>query len=1734
MKKRILAAILAISLVVTGLSITKPAPKEVKAAGTVSNKDMLGIKVQTKTNADETVDLRILSSVDSLDYEAVGFQVWYGSAASNPTNQNVTATFTTTTVLDRIEAGVSYNFSPQIIDTSSEYFVTGTIRGISPTKLDQNFYVKTFCIPSGGTASDRVYGPGRFFSVSDATATRTVNVPLAMSSNPGTTLSNITLAGIQTQATVLAYLEGYAHLRVTVPYDYSSKKTLPSASIVAVGENKTIYRNLESPLTVKTSGTTVTVTGDETWITKYLELNPNETEFVIASAADLYGLASYTNSHGMSGKKIYLIADIDLNDGKGTASESGFVRSDGTTPYPWEPIGNWQYFKFDGSFDGNMHTISGLYANSTSQCQALFEATYGATIENIRLENSYIQSSDQWVGSIVGRGFGGMFNNLYSNAIVKGGRAFVGGLFGQLETSAATLNSCWFDGTIVSTSSGNSAGFVGGLVGYAAGPVTISSCLNSGHMDITGTSNTEAGTGGFIGVNANTVTIRDSLMLGTLKTAGQSGAFAVTGRIDTRSYSGTNNYVMVDKYSTDHTTYDGAYPGATISGFGVTRTTYGNSLGDTAMSTLAALDWVNTWRTIDGETPMQKVFATDYVDTDWYDDYKNQAIYIIKSRQDLNGVRALVNAGFNFTGKTIALGNDIVINETDVTDFANVTPQYNWKSIGTKERPFKGTFDGRGYSISGVYQNVTTQYCALFGATNGATIQNLKLENSYFASTDQWVGSFAAISSGGTFKNLYSDATVRSARAFIGGIVGQADTTLTTFEECWFDGQVISTSAGNSAGFVGGIVGYAANQVSLTNCLTTGNLDISATANTTAGAGGLIGVLDAINKTSSINNTAMIGTITTAGQSGFYAVVGQMRNGTFSGSNVYVMVDRYSTAHSHFQGAYPGATIAGFSPVRITYANVQGDAATTTMPALDWNKIWYAFDGKAPMLREFADNYVDTAWYDQNKNSTTYTLETRQDLYGLAALVNSGVNFAGKTITLANDIVVNTTDISLYETIKPKYKWKAIGTWDRPFKGTFDGNGHIISGLYTKVGSQYSGLFGAVQGATIKDLKLKNSYFNSPEQWIGSIVGRGYGTFTNIYSDAIVKGEKAFVGGMFGQLDASSSTLTKCWFDGTVTSTSSGNSAGFVGGIAGYAAAAVTLTNCLTTGHIDISGTNNTVSGTGGFIGVNASTVAITNSAMLGTIKATGKTGFYSLIGRMDSRGLSGSNIYVVSNRVSTDHSTFEGAYPGATISGLSVTSVTHESVIGTTAKTTMSKLDWSNAWQTTNGSPALQGVKDVAMFSYETDLFEYHNVPKMVCSNATFTAPDDFGRGDYRIKVTGSTVDEYKAYLRLLKSHGFEKHSDNGTDGMEGNVYNSVYSKDGIILNISHEVRTNTTYLVASAGESLSPYLAYQAGYMNSATSGAKVKVHMLELHNNGNSFIFELKNGHFVIYDGGQDIDAPYLLDYLEALTPGDTKPVIEAWFISHAHWDHVGALMNTYYKQSDRERIAVQGIYITEPSKDICESYITGDENWQDVFTAADAYTAFKDENGNQTKCYRMHLGQRYYFCGVTIDVPHTLEQIDKTAYACSLSYYYNYDFNDSSTWFMATIEGQKFLCGGDGNYVSQQAVMKRFSKSYLTLDVFATLHHGINVRDDFTDYCTLKTVLYTNWRTASPWKSKAFLAAESQNAHLRASCQEYVSHGNGTVVLTFPYTVGSYKIQPACDWRYDDGVKKWKEN
>ena len=88
-------------------------------------------------------------------------------------------------------------------------------------------------------------------------------------------------------------------------------------------------------------------------------------------------------------------------------------------------------------------------------------------------------------------------------------------------------------------------------------------------------------------------------------------------------------------------------------------------------------------------------------------------------------------------------------------------------------------------------------------------------------------------------------------------------------------------------------------------------------------------------------------------------------------------------------------------------------------------------------------------------------------------------------------------------------EWIPIGTPENPFQGTFDGQGHTISGIYFNDASQSNvGLFGNVGNeAVIKNLGVTDSYISGNEN-VGAICGKSEGTIVNCYTVSVVKGNK--------------------------------------------------------------------------------------------------------------------------------------------------------------------------------------------------------------------------------------------------------------------------------------------------------------------------------------------------------------------------------------------------------------------------------------------------------------------------------------------------------------------------------------------------------------------------------------------------------------------------------------------------
>ena len=172
--------------------------------------------------------------------------------------------------------------------------------------------------------------------------------------------------------------------------------------------------------------------------------------------------------------------------------------------------------------------------------------------------------------------------------------------------------------------------------------------------------------------------------------------------------------------------------------------------------------------------------------------------------------------------------------------------------------------------------------------------------------------------------------------------------------------------------------------------------------------------------------------------------------------------------------------------------------------------------------------------------SGTYSISSAEELAKLAEMANNG-KIQGGEFVLANDI-----DLSAYSSGSG---WNPIGNSNNSanhFKGTFDGNGYVISNLYINRGGQNNiGLFGAAEGC-IKNLGVENVNITGAD-WVGAIVGSSMNKDTGGYSDTELNIQNCYVkngtvtstgdkaGGIAGYMAAKNSSIKSCWSNADIT-----------------------------------------------------------------------------------------------------------------------------------------------------------------------------------------------------------------------------------------------------------------------------------------------------------------------------------------------------------------------------------------------------------------------------------------------------------------------------------------------------------------------------------------------------------------------------------------------------------------------
>ncbi|MBE6786166.1 MAG: hypothetical protein E7538_08060 [Ruminococcaceae bacterium] len=159
---------------------------------------------------------------------------------------------------------------------------------------------------------------------------------------------------------------------------------------------------------------------------------------------------------------------------------------------------------------------------------------------------------------------------------------------------------------------------------------------------------------------------------------------------------------------------------------------------------------------------------------------------------------------------------------------------------------------------------------------------------------------------------------------------------------------------------------------------------------------------------------------------------------------------------------------------------------------------------------------------------------------------NDRTNYGSANAILTQNIVVNENVLTA------DGKLNGFGSdfraWIPPYayKGTFDGAGKTVSGLYFKDTEESDvGFIGYLYGGTVKNLTVKDSYFNAYSA-VGGIVGSVIeGTVTDCFSSAtVIAGSLGYAGGIAGENGAG--LVERCANSGFVTS-------GYeAGGIVGY------------------------------------------------------------------------------------------------------------------------------------------------------------------------------------------------------------------------------------------------------------------------------------------------------------------------------------------------------------------------------------------------------------------------------------------------------------------------------------------------------------------------------------------------------------------------------------------------------
>ena len=520
--------------------------------------------------------------------------------------------------------------------------------------------------------------------------------------------------------------------------------------------------------------------------------------YEIGNAGQLYWFANLTNENRFNNYlDAILTSDIVVNE---NVLNDDMVPNEGTYRQ-WTPIGD--RYSYEGVFDGNNHTISGLYYNDSSYCKTLgfiCTAEY-SEIKNLGIVDSYFRgnTSTEYSGGICAENVSSRIVNCFSICTIEG-YGDAGGICGLCSSGCYIIN-CY------SLSSLKNAGYRSDKI-YADGAGDVDNCYFNGGYSFAGKSKTneefENGTVAYLLAKGSDYYPGENSWGQNLDNDEPKQKYPSLG--GAKVYE-VKKYSKCDKSDTPVTAYSNTD------------------------KTQVAEHIIENGFCVNCDYLQPAVETTDKYDID--DDSMKENVYEISNAGQLYWFAGLVNGTLdgvkqNTLANAILTAN-ITVNEnlldslqydeednvSNGSDFITWTPIADW--MGNRTTQYSGTFDGNNKTVSGLYFNGDSTCIGLFGSSESdGNIKNVGVVDSYFKGNDH-VGGVCG-NNAGTITNCYNagNLTAIESSATIGGICGYNGGTITN---CYNTGTVTATG---SVASVGGVCGCSIELIS--NCYNIGTV----------------------------------------------------------------------------------------------------------------------------------------------------------------------------------------------------------------------------------------------------------------------------------------------------------------------------------------------------------------------------------------------------------------------------------------------------------------------------------------------------------------------------------------------------------------------------------------------------------------------------------------------------------------------------------------------------------------------------------------------------------------------------------------------------------------------------------------------------------------------------------------------------------------------------------------------